>query len=82
MLKSKRRRTVDDQYSAILQSLTLEEQQELFAIKRKYNWIINKLDNGIPLRKIENEWLQTRPHYIASERIGVDLVEDELIYVR
>lgn len=82
MLKSKRRRTVDDQYSAILRSLTQEEQIELFAIKRKYNWIINKLDNGIPLRGIENDWLQTRPHYIASEKIGVDIVEGELIYVR
>lgn len=82
MLKSKRRRTVDDQYSAILRSLSLEEQIELFAIKRKYNWIINKLDNGIPLRRVENEWLQTRPHYIASERIGIDIVEGELIYVR
>lgn len=81
MLKS-RRRTVGDQYSAILQSLTQEEQIELFAIKRKYNWIINKLDNGIPLRRVENEWLQTRPHYIASEKIGVDIVEGELIYVR
>lgn len=71
-----------DQYSRILRSLSQEEQTELFEIKRKYNWILHKLKTGAPLRRIENDWLQTRPHYIASEKIGVDIVEGELIYVR
>lgn len=70
------------QYSRILRSLSQEEQTELFEIKRKYNWILHKLKIGAPLRRIENDWLQTRPHYIASEKIGVDIVEGELIYVR
>lgn len=71
-----------DQYSRILRSLSQEEQTELFEIKRKYNWILHKLKTGAPLRGIENDWLQTRPHYVASEKIGVDIVEGELIYVR
>lgn len=71
-----------DPYIKLFSSLSLEEQRELFEIKRKYNWILNKQRSNEQLRKVEEEWILNRPHYISTNRIGIDLVEGELIYLK
>ena len=71
---------MDREYKRIIASLTHEEQQRLFDILRKYNWIMAKLERGEQLRKVEDDFLFEKPHKVTDE-LAVDYIEGRIVYV-
>ena len=67
-------------YKKIMAQLSYEEQQKLFDILRKYNWILQKLENGEELNEREQIFLDYRPHRINSN-LSVDLVDREVFFI-
>ena len=66
-------------YKKIMAQLTQEEQQKLFDILRKFNWILQKLENGEELNEREQIFLDYRPYRINSN-LSVDLVDREVFF--
>lgn len=67
-------------YRRIFQQLTHEEQQRLFDIVRKYKWILQKLEERQELTAVEEQFLESSPHYV-NDKLGVDIVEREIVFI-
>lgn len=67
-------------YEKILAQLTQEEQERLFLIMRKYNWVLNKIDAGQSLTQAEQDFIDFRPHEV-NRQLSVDLVERTIFYI-